>query len=78
MNKNKIIGSITVDDVVDVIEEEREEDILKLGGVGQTDIFEAVINTIKSRFSWLLVNCLTAVIASVLILFFSSINREKL
>ena len=35
----KIIGSITVDDVVEVIEEEREEDILKLGGVGHTDIY---------------------------------------
>ena len=71
-DNNKIIGSITVDDVVEVIEEEREEDILKLGGVGQTDIFEAVINTIKSRFSWLLVNLLTAVAASVVIAFFQA------
>ena len=53
-DQDSIIGSITVDDVVEVIEEEREEDILKLGGVGQTDIFEDLINTIKSRFSWLL------------------------
>ena len=36
-NRKKIIGSITVDDVVEVIEEEREEDILKLGGVDHTD-----------------------------------------
>jgi magnesium transporter len=70
--QNKIIGSITVDDVVGVIEEEREEDILKLGGVGQTDIFEAIISTIKSRFSWLLVNLLTAVVASVVIGFFQA------
>ena len=75
--QNKIIGSITVDDVVGVIEEEREEDILKLGGVGQVDIFEAIINTIKSRFSWLLVNLLTAVVASIVIRFFSSINRKS-
>ena len=67
-----IIGSITVDDVVEVIEEEREEDILKLGGVGQTDIFEDLINTIKSRFSWLLVNLLTAVAASIVIVFFQA------
>ena len=67
-----IIGSITVDDVVDVIEEEREEDILKLGGVGQTDIYEAVINTTKSRFSWLFLNLLTAVFASIIIGFFQA------
>ncbi len=68
----KIIGSITVDDVVEVIEEEREEDILKLGGVGQTDIYNAVIDTTKSRFSWLLVNLLTAVVASIVIGFFEA------
>ena len=67
-----IIGSITVDDVVDVIEEEREEDILKLGGVGQTDIYDAVINTTKSRFSWLFLNLLTAVVASIVIGFFQA------
>ena len=53
--KKKIIGSITVDDVVDVIEEEREEDILKLGGVGHTDIYNSVIDTTKSRI--IMVNC---------------------
>ena len=67
-----IIGSITVDDVVDVIEEEREEDILKLGGVGQTDIYDAVINTTKSRFSWLFLNLLTAIVASIVIGFFQA------
>ncbi|MDC0191699.1 magnesium transporter [Alphaproteobacteria bacterium] len=71
-NNEEVIGSITVDDVVDVIEEEREEDILKLGGVGQADIYDAVIDTTKSRFSWLLVNLLTAVIASVVIGFFQA------
>jgi len=69
-NNNEIIGSITVDDVVDVIEEEREEDILKLGGVGQGDIYETVIDTTRSRFSWLFVNLLTAVVASIVISFF--------
>ena len=75
--ENKIIGSITVDDVVDVIEEEREEDILKLGGVGQTDIYDAVFNTTKSRFSWLFLNLLTAVVASVVIGFFQA-SIEKI
>ena len=70
--EQNIIGSITVDDVVDVIEEEREEDILKLGGVGQTDIYDAVIDTTKSRFSWLFLNLLTAVVASIVIGFFQA------
>ena len=75
-NNERLIGSITVDDVVEVIEEEREEDILKLGGVGQTDIYNAVIDTTKSRFSWLLVNLLTAVVASIVIgLFEASIEK---
>ena len=73
INENEeIIGSITVDDVVDVIEEEREEDILKLGGVGQTDIYDAVINTTRLRFSWLFLNLLTAIIASFVISFFQT------
>ena len=76
-NNNEIIGSVTVDDVVDVIEEEREEDILKLGGVGQADIYDAVIDTTKSRFSWLFVNLLTAVAASLVIAFFQT-SIEKI
>jgi len=73
VNENDvIIGSITVDDVVDVIEEEREEDILKLGGVGQADIYDAVFDTTKLRFSWLLVNLLTAIAASIVIGFFQA------
>ena len=71
-NVDEILGSITVDDVVDVIEEEREEDIFKLGGVGQADIYDAVIDTTRSRFSWLLVNLITAVTASIVISFFQA------
>ena len=75
-NKKKIIGSITVDDVVEVIEEEREEDILKLGGVDHTDLYESVISTTKSRISWLIVNLMTAVVASIVIgLFEAAIEK---
>ena len=71
-DSNTLIGTITVDDVVSVIEEEREEDILKLGGVGQTDLYNAVVDTSKSRFSWLFLNLLTAIIASLVISFFQT------
>ncbi len=75
-NQKKIIGSITVDDVVEVIEEEREEDILKLGGVDHTDLYESVVATTKSRISWLIVNLMTAVVASIVIgLFEAAIEK---
>ena len=76
IDNNKIIGSITVDDVVEVIEEEREEDILKLGGVGHTDIYNSIIDTTKSRLSWLIVNLMTAIVASIVIgLFEAAIEK---
>lgn len=64
---NKLVGVITVDDIVDVIDEEAEEDILKLGGVTEGDIYKSAIDTAKSRGWWLGINLLTAVLASAVI-----------
>jgi magnesium transporter len=64
---NRLLGVITVDDVVHVIEEEVEEDILKLGGVSETDIFRTPLRTGLHRFPWLLVNLGTAILASIVI-----------
>src|SRR5690606_35711490 len=63
----RLIGAITVDDVVDVIHEEAEEDLMRLGGVREGDLFDAVVDTGKSRFSWLFVNLITAIVASAVI-----------
>ena len=52
----RLIGVITVDDVVDVIQEEAEEDILRLSGVKEPDIYRAALRTATGRFTWLLVN----------------------
>lgn len=68
----RIVGVITVDDVVDVIDEEAEEDLMKLGGVRETDIYSAVLDTTRSRFSWLFINLLTAILASIVIAFFDA------
>lgn len=68
----RIIGVITVDDVVDVIHEEHEEDMLKMGGVAVDDLYEAVADTIRSRLSWLVLNLLTAILASIVIGFFQA------
>ncbi len=73
---NRLIGVITVDDVVEVIDEEAEEDIMRLGGVIETDLHESVWKTTRRRFAWLLVNLATAILASMVIaLFDASIER---
>ena len=63
----QLLGRITVDDVVDVIDEEAEEDLLKLGGVSESDITSSLLETARSRFVWLLVNLVTAFIAASVI-----------
>ncbi len=63
----RLVGVITVDDVVDVIHEEHEEDIMRLGGVQEDDLYEATMVTTRARFTWLLVNLLTAILASIVI-----------
>ncbi len=68
--EGRIIGVVTVDDVVDVIEEEAEEDILALGGVSETDVFVPPAETVRRRAPWLFVNLLTAVVASAVIALF--------
>ncbi len=68
----RLVGVITVDDVVDVIEEEHEEDMMLLGGLAEDDYYSAVIATTRSRASWLLVNLLTAILASVVIALFDA------
>jgi len=66
----RLVGVITVDDIVDVIHEEHEEDIMRMGGVLEDDLYDAVGDTTRSRFSWLLLNLGTAILASIIIGFF--------
>jgi magnesium transporter len=64
-NDNRLVGTITVDDVVDVIEEEADEEIKALGGVTSDEQLSDNVWTIaKGRFNWLLVNLATAFLAS--------------
>jgi len=67
----RLLGVITVDDVVDVIEEEAEADMLAMGGVGEDDFYRAVLGTARSRFRWLAVNVVTALLAAAVINLFS-------
>lgn len=67
-DNGRLVGVITVDDVVDVIEEEAEEDILALAGVGEeSGLNENVIDITRSRFAWLVINLATAILASTVI-----------
>ncbi|HEX2559299.1 magnesium transporter [Phenylobacterium sp.] len=59
----RLVGQITVDDIVGVIHEESEEDILALAGVSDAGRNAAVIDMIRSRLPWLLINTLTAALA---------------
>ena len=61
----RLVGVITFDDIVDVIEEEAEEDIKALGGVrGEEELSDSVWTIAKSRFPWLFANLLTALISA--------------
>jgi magnesium transporter len=69
---NKLVGMITADDVVTVVQEEAEEDVLRLAGVGNEEITDSVFVKTKRRFNWLLVNLATALLASWVISIFGA------
>jgi magnesium transporter len=66
----RLVGMITVDDVVHIIQEEAGEDVLLLSGAGDGDINEPILDTYKERVRWLAANLMTALVASTVIRFF--------
>ena len=72
----RLIGMITVDDVMEVAREEFEEDILRLGGVGEETVDDGVFQSSAKRFTWLLVNLGTAILASLVIGMFDATLEE--
>jgi magnesium transporter len=72
----RLVGMITVDDVVHIIQEEASEDILRLSGAGDGDINEPIVGTIRQRLTWLIINLGTAIIAAAVVgLFQGTISR---
>ncbi len=67
---DRIVGVITIDDAMAFLEEEAEEDLLRLAGVGEGSLSDRVILTTKQRFPWLAVNLVTAILASMVISLF--------
>jgi magnesium transporter len=75
--QNKLIGRITIDDVVDVIREEGEHSIMSMAGLSEDDdMFAPVITSAKRRGIWLGINLLTAFLAAGVIGFFENILEQ--
>ena len=74
---HRLLGVIIVDDIVDVINEEVEEDLQGLAGVSDFSIRSSFLETVKGRFSWLILNMFTAILASSVIGLFQE-EIEKL
>lgn len=62
-----LVGTITVDDVVDVIQEEEEEDYLAAGGVSVSDFGSRIRDAVRARFGWLFLNVWTAALGALVI-----------
>jgi len=65
--ENMLLGRITVDDVVDVIQEEAEHTFRSMAGLGMDDMFAPVLSSVKRRAIWLAVNVCTAFLAASVI-----------
>ena len=73
---DRLLGVITADDIMEVITEEAQEDIHRLGGVGDESISDTVFRTTRNRFVWLAVNLGTAVLASWVISLFGATLKQ--
>ncbi|MBN8827548.1 MAG: magnesium transporter [Sphingobacteriia bacterium] len=74
--EGRVVGVISIDDIVEVVAEETEEDMLRLGGVSQSDIHLPFIQAAKKRLPWLFVNLTTAFLSSQVIRHFEGeINK---
>lgn len=72
----RLTGMITIDDVVDVIQEENQEDLLALSGVSEAGANQTVLDAVRARIPWLLLNLATALVASgVVSLFGDTIDQ---
>ena len=73
---NRLVGVLTIDDVVDFIQQEADEDIKRLAGVGDEELSDSVLEITKSRFTWLFLNLITAIMASAVIGIFDATIQE--
>jgi magnesium transporter len=74
--QGKLVGSISIDNMLYIIEEQTKSEFMHLGGVYNSDIFNNLYATAKHRFPWLFVNLVTACITSMVINQFSDTNAK--
>ncbi|MFA5591844.1 MAG: magnesium transporter [Micavibrio sp.] len=72
----RLIGVITIDDVIDVIDEEAEEDLLNLAGVGSSDLYMSAVSTSWRRIRWLAITMFNTIIAAFVISRFEATIEE--
>lgn len=72
-DNDRIVGVITIDDAMRFIDEEAEEDLLRLAGVGEGSLSDRVRDTTRQRAPWLAVNLATAILASLVISLFEDV-----
>jgi magnesium transporter len=72
----RLVGVLTIDDIVDVIHEEATEDMQLLAGVGDEEISDSIGSTVRGRATWLVVNLVTALLASFVIGLFDATIEE--
>ncbi len=77
-SQQKMVGVIYIDQIVEVVEEEAEEDIMKLGGINVSDLYTAFFKTATQRFPWLFFNLLTACLTSLVISTFQHQVEQKI
>ena len=63
----RLVGMMTVDDIIEIIQDENKEDMLAMAGVSEAGLTDTAITTVKARAPWLFVNLLTAILASLVI-----------
>jgi magnesium transporter len=69
----RLVGALTFDDIVDVINDEVDEDILAMGGVkAEEELSDTVVTTVRNRFQWLFINLITAFAAAAVISLFEN------
>lgn len=76
-DEGRLLGMITLDDVLDVIDEEAEEDIMHLGGVAASDFYFPIFSTSFARLQWLIVTLLNTLLASAVISHFQLALEKK-
>lgn len=72
----RLTGMMTVDDIIEIIQDENKEDILALAGVSEAGLTDTALSTVKARAPWLMINLVTAILASLVIAAFDFKIKE--